>query len=65
MVLAFVEVGIFLAIFAGLFIWNYFRGDDTPVTYIEPRRPKRAITGPVVRKLERPPYDWARMDDWR
>jgi hypothetical protein len=65
MVLAFVEVGIFLAIFAGLFIWNYLKGDDTPVTYTEPRRLRRAITEPAVTKLDRQPYDWARMDDWQ
>lgn len=58
MVLAFVEVGIFLAIMAGLFIWNFFRGDDEHVAYM-PKRPK---TEPVVRKLERPPFDWAQDD---
>jgi hypothetical protein len=65
MVLAFIEVGIFLSIMAGCAAWNFLRGDDAPVTYIEPRRPRRAITKPIVRKLDCQPYDWARKDDWR
>lgn len=61
MVLAFIEVGIFLTIMGGLFAWNFLRGDDEYVAYM-PKRPK---TKPVVRKLDHCPYDWARADDWR